>query len=557
MTLKNYLAPLFFLVLISCNKKDKKNNTKNINPYYDKAWYFSDNNIPDSSFIYFNKAKEEFSNLKDSIGIAKSLINMAIISGDQNDYFGSQEISLSAIKYLNISRKDEREILSTNYNNLGKVAHHLYNYKEADTFYLKSIKLAIKEKSKIIYTGNLAINLSDQKRYPEALAYFEKIINSATLIQDSAVFPRILTNMSLTKWRQNPNYDPVPNFLKALHIREKKNDQWGKNSSYAHLSDYYIGKLPDSALFYAKNMYSVAKEIKSPDDQLQALQKLIKLSPPKQTKHFFNVYEALNDSIQTARSAAKNQFALIRYETERSKADNLVLQKDNEEKKYQVIILEFGILLLAVAGTLWYRKRKQKLDLEAKNSIRDSQIKTSKKVHDKVANKIYRVMSEVENKNDLDRNHLLDQLEYIYNTSRDISYEITENRQNKTFRQQLSDLFSAYVASTRSIDVIGNEDELWANVPENIASEIIIILLELMNNMKKHSQATVVKINFNRNHNIISINYHDNGIGLPEKVIYNNGLRNTETRIKNISGTITFETMEKTGLGILISFPIH
>ncbi len=545
---------LLVLLLFSCSKKENVEK-KFHNPYYDLAKKYRDSGKPDSAFIQFNQAKEFGIQNRDSLSIASSLINMAILLTNAGDYFGGQETSLQANKYLNENNPKHHYYLGSNYNNLGIATYNLKDYNNSLKLYNSAIKFSDDSLDTRMYLNNEAKVYQEIKDYNSALKIYDQIL--AKTAKNEKEYARVLTNIAKTKWLQNPSYNPVADFLKSLQIRKKENDLWGQNSSYAHLSDYYTLKLPDSALLYAHSMYNVAQTLKSATDQLEALQKLIKLSPPKETKHFFNVYEALNDSVQNAHSAAKNQFALIRYETEKSKADNLVLQKDNEEKKYQVIILAFGILLLAVAGTLWYRKRKQKLDLEAKNSIRDSQIKTSKKVHDKVANKIYRVMSEVENKNDLDRNHLLDQLEYIYNTSRDISYEITENRQNKTFRQQLSDLFSAYVASTRSIDVIGNEDELWANVPENIASEIFIILLELMNNMKKHSQATVVKINFNRNHNIISINYHDNGIGLPEKVIYNNGLRNTETRIKNISGTITFETMEKTGLGILISFPIH
>ena len=552
------MKPLFSLLLVlllfSCSKKENVEKTFH-NPYYDLAKKYRDSGKPDSAFIQFNQAKEFGIQNRDSLSIASSLINMAILLTNAGDYFGGQETSLQANKYLNENNPKHHYYLGSNYNNLGIATYNLKDYNNSLKLYNSAIKFSDDSLDTRMYLNNEAKVYQEIKDYNSALKIYDQIL--AKTAKNEKEYARVLTNIAKTKWLQNPSYNPVADFLKSLQIRKKENDLWGQNSSYAHLSDYYTLKLPDSALLYAHSMYNMAQTLKSAADQLEALQKLIKLSPPKETKHFFNVYEALNDSVQNAHSAAKNQFALIRYETEKSKADNLVLQKDNEEKKYQVIILAFGILLLAVAGTLWYRKRKQKLDLEAKNSIRDSQIKTSKKVHDKVANKIYRVMSEVENKNDLDRNHLLDQLEYIYNTSRDISYEITENRQNKTFRQQLSDLFSAYVASTRSIDVIGNEDELWANVPENIASEIIIILLELMNNMKKHSQATVVKINFNRNHNIISINYHDNGIGLPEKVIYNNGLRNTETRIKNISGTITFETMEKTGLGILISFPIH
>nr|WP_184465443.1 ATP-binding protein [Pedobacter sp. AK013] len=542
-------------LLFSCSKPQQKEKTKKENPLYDKAFEYRELGRIDSAFSYFNQAKDLFLSQRDSLGAAKCLVNMGIISTDKGDNFGGQEISLNALKYLDKTDKTQYPFIHSNYNNLGIATFRLADYLNALKFYDLAIAFSENPLDKNLYLNNKAKVYQDVKNYEASLKIYNQILSQNSKNQKE--YARALSNLAKTKWLINPKYNAETEFLKALKIREQERDLWGLNASYAHLADYYTSKNPGLAIDYAKKMYHVAIQISSPVDRLQALQKLIKLSSPIATKQYFETYEELADSLQTARSAAKNQFALIRYETEKNKADNLVLQKDNEKKKYQVIILAFGILLFAVAGTLWYRKRKQKLELEAKNSIRDSQIKTSKKVHDKVANKIYRVMSEVENKNDLDRNHLLDQLEYIYNTSRDISYEITDNRLNKTFRQQLSELFSAYVASTRSIDVIGNEDDLWANIPENTASEIFIILLELMNNMKKHSQATVVKIRFNRNHNIISIKYHDNGIGLPEQVIHNNGLRNTETRIKNISGTITFETMDKNGLGISISFPIR
>ena len=42
-----------------------------------------------------------------------------------------------------------------------------------------------------------------------------------------------------------------------------------------------FSKNNDSAFFYAKKMYSTASKIKSPDDQLDALKKLIKLKRKK------------------------------------------------------------------------------------------------------------------------------------------------------------------------------------------------------------------------------------------------------------------------------------
>src|SRR5690606_19010553 len=121
----------------------------------------------------------------------------------------------------------------------------------------------------------------------------------------------------------NRAYNAAPHLLTALKIREKENDKWGKNSSYAHLAEYYEQSRSDSALFFARKRYAIAREIKSADDQILALRMLIRLSPSDAAKWYFEVYQQLSDSVQLARSAAKNQFALIRYEVEKNKTEHL------------------------------------------------------------------------------------------------------------------------------------------------------------------------------------------------------------------------------------------
>lgn len=560
--MKKYITLLLLFVFASCHKENIKDKLRVTTPYYDKAWSFSDKGMVDSSFVYFNKAKEESLKNGDSILVAKSLINMAIISGDQGDYFGSQELSLSAIKYLNISNAKQKEILSSNYNNLGKMAHLLKNYDEATSFYIKAIALSNNEQSKIIYSNNIAINLSAQKRYHESLKYFEQLLRNKDVQKNNNNFSRILSNISKTKWLQNPNYNAAPDLLRALHIREKENDLWGQNASFSHLSDYYTKKQPDSALFYSRKMYQVAKEIKSPDDQLQALQKLVKLSHQEDTKRYFGLYQKLEDSVQTARNAAKNQFAVIRYETEKNKADNLLLQKDNTEKKYQIIkqkIVSISTIFVLVAASiiavLWYKKRKQRLELEAQTAIRENQLKTSKKVHDVVANGLYRVMTEIENQEEIDKDRVLDKIEDLYEKSRDISYEEVKFT-DQNFHERVSDLIKSFANETTKVALAGNDPQLWKKVSAQVKYEIEHILQELMVNMKKHSGASNVAVRFEQKQNKINIYYTDNGIGMPEEMRFNNGLRNTGTRIESIRGEITFDTKVEKGLKIQISFPI-
>ncbi|MCT4203776.1 tetratricopeptide repeat protein [Elizabethkingia anophelis] len=314
---------LLFVLMVSCTKT-KENNVNQSekttdNPYYEKAWSYLDQKEPVNAFENFNKAKEIYLKNNDSLGVGKCLMNMGIILTDQGDYFGAQETALEATKYLNENNKNYYDYINSNYNNLGIATNRVDDYNKSIEFYQKALKFANDLLVKKIYRNNIANAYRKEKKYDLAIKIFQHIVNGSKTKDKE--YSRALSNYALTQWLQNPNHNPVPELKEALNIRLKEKDLWGLNASYSHLADYYTQKKPDSALIYATKMYDVAKTLKSPDDQIEALQKLIILENPEKSKQYFLTYQKLNDSLQTARSKAKNQFALIRYETEKNKAD--------------------------------------------------------------------------------------------------------------------------------------------------------------------------------------------------------------------------------------------
>jgi len=384
------LLPLSFLLLFLISCKDKGIKKKENNQFYDQAFVYQEKGREDSAFIYFSKAKDLFLHQKDSLGAGKCLVNMGIISTNKGDYLGAQEISLNALSFFDLKQDAQYPYIRSNFNNLGLASHNLKDYIAAIRFFNNAIEFSRDSLDTRVILNNKARTYQVLKEYTKALKIFNLILKGVS--KNKKEYARALSNISYTKWLQDPNFKVVPYYLKALRLREEENDLWGQNSSYAYLSEYYAKNGADSALFYAGKMYQVAKQLNSAYDEMEALQRLIQASPAKETKGYFIRYQKLDDSVQDARLTAKNQFALIRYETEKNKADNLKLQKDNTDKKYQIIkqrIVIFITFLLLLAGsfifTLRSKKRKQKLQLEAENTIRENQLKTSKKVHDVVA----------------------------------------------------------------------------------------------------------------------------------------------------------------------------
>ena len=305
-------------------------------------------------------------------------------------------------------------------------------------------------------------------------------------------------------------------------------------------------------------MYRVSKDIQSPDDQIEALQKLIALENLQNSRQYFKVYQQLNDSLQTARNEAKNQFALIRYETEKNKADFLKTKAESIQRQNHIVkqyLLIGAILSLLVALVLWFRRRQKQLQQEKLLEVKNTELIYSKKVHDRVANKIYQLMSQVENKKNIDRDALLFGLENAYETSRDISYDNKDINENQNYAEQLYTMLVSYASDSVKMIFNGNNDKLWEGLNFRARTEVYQILRELMTNMKKHSQAGIVSIKFARDNGIINISYTDNGIGIGT-LSPKSGLRNVKNRIDTIRGTIIFDTGTNNLLKINMSFPV-
>ncbi|WP_052265913.1 tetratricopeptide repeat-containing sensor histidine kinase [Pedobacter kyungheensis] len=550
---KTHILVFFILVAFACKKenttKTPVKNVKNQTFEIAESFFFKNN---DSSFYYFNKVT---TTAKDSLQVAMAYNYMAVIQSDAGDYFGGQESLTLSLGFLNEHKQTDLACLASDYNELGLNSTYFKRYTEAINYYNLALKFCRNDAYKLRFLNNKALAYQKSGAYLNAIDIYNEVLRK---ISDKKEYARVLSNAARTKWLQNPNYNPLADFSKALQIRYLEKDEWGQNASYAHLADYYEKKKPDSAFSYAKKMYLTATKLNSPDDRLEALQKLIKLSPAIATKQYFQKYQSIDDSLQTARSAAKNQFALIRYDSEKNRADFLKAQADNVEKQNDILRKNIGLgvlILCLIIGFILYRKRQKELKQEKELEVKKTELKYVKKVHDGVANKIYQVMSEVENAPEMNKTILADKLEVIYQISRDLSYENGDMNLEESFVKELSKMLYAYSSAKTDVAVKGNDDALWANVKATTKNEVYLILQNLMTNMDKHSEADQVNISFERKDQQITVLYFDNGKGM-QGAVRKNGLNNTETRIESISGRITFDTKPDKGLEIEFSFPI-
>ncbi len=536
-----------FLILINCKEKIKNNSTDGENKNLNKAREFRESSNEDSAYVYYVKAKEELLKDKNNTEAARAIVNVAIIECDKGDYHSSITNSIEAEKLLK-NKKDSNalKIASSNYNSIAIASKNLKNYSQAIDYYKLAIKTSQKEIDSLAFYNNIGDAYLEQKNNKIAKSYFKIALKTT----DSIDFARALNNLAKANFLENPSYKAYPVLEKALLIRMRQKDDKEITSSFSTLADFYFKRNPKKSLFYTNEMYKIALKNKNPDDQLEALNKLILLNSNEYSLNFSR-YVSLKDSVQNARNNDFQRFGLIKFDVEKQKRSNQELTARNFQQNIGITFLA-----LALIGTfIWYRKRRQRILLESENKLKEQQLKTAKKIHDVVANGIYQVMTKIENQGSFNKEQALDELEFVYEKSRDISYENPDSQDEK-FNEKISKLVASFKNDEIKTFTVGNQEETWEKVTKSTQTEIYQIIRELLVNMKKHSEANNVVFKFEKINNLINIHYTDNGIGISDDLIFKNGLSNTVSRIENINGKITFETKTEKGLKINISFPV-
>jgi len=507
----------------------------------------------DSAFLMFSRY---INNPDDTLKKGKAYRLIGEMQWRTGDLYGAQENLTNAIRTLDPLNENHREDIGYAYSILGNVSLDLKLYDEAINFYNNAMPVFSGSEYLLDVMNGKATTLQKKGNYKDAIAVYDSIF--ALKPTNQQLVARIIDNKARTKWLQDPSYPALPEFWSALKIRADSQNTRGLNASYAHLSDYYEKLNPDSALWYAKKMREKATASQNPDDALEAIDKLITLnSVPSVKQYWYEEYKKLKDSLQIARDTTRNRFALIRYDVQKSKTDNLVLQQHITKQR----LLMYGLIVLAIiiiTGLwLWYRKRRKRMEQESEKAIWNSKLKTSQKIHDVVANGLYGIMNQLEHNKTIERELLINKIEGLYEKSRNISYEDVLATSNIDYNTQIHDLLNAFSTDQARVIVVGNQPDFWNRITGAQKNELELILNEVMINMKKHSQAKNVSIVFKQQDGKAIIAYKDDGIGFATDLEYGNGLKNTVSRINSMNGEVIFGKTEKEGVSITISFPLE
>lgn len=517
---------------------------------------------PDSAFVRYNNSKYYYQQMGDSGGVGRNLLNMGNIQKAKADYFGSKETLTEAIQYLEVSQ--DFNTIASAYNTLGTDHRKLYNYEDALNYYFKAIQTSESKEDVLIYKNNLAAVYMDLKDFRKAISQFNSIAKDS--LTNKAQYARVLDNLAYAKWSSGQHVE-VNTFLIPLELRKEEGEQLGLLSSYTHLGEFYSKSNPTNAAKYLDSVIQISKLIKAPRAEQDALKYKMELFPNRIALR--DRYIFLQDSLYKQELKVKTQFAKYKYDDRIKQESILRLEKENAEAeleatqernmKYWLLAGFTGLMVLLGIGIYIYRQRIKRLKTQNRADRLEASYKTeavlSQRLHDDFGAGLHHVMLLVQSKSEPEK--ILNELDKLYQQSRDFSREINAVDTGVNYKEALYTMLDQIKPKNTRLLISGSKEIAWQVLSNVSKITMYKVLRELFINMAKHSQATIVTLNFKKNSEDIEIRYSDNGVGVSQnKKIIKNGLLNTEKRIEAIGGTITFDSKQGDGFKALITMPI-
>jgi signal transduction histidine kinase len=216
------------------------------------------------------------------------------------------------------------------------------------------------------------------------------------------------------------------------------------------------------------------------------------------------------------------------------------------------------VVIVLIGGFLiYYFREKHKKEIEFSsaivNRLEEERGRIARDLHDGLGQSLI-VLKNKFNKLDIPEDehtenineNFTDTIEQVRSISRSlIPPELRRLGLKKAIQKILQEIEnSSLMVATSELDVI---DELDLDSGQEI--RIYRIIQELSNNTLKHSEATSLKVEFEKSQEGFNIVYQDNGKGIDPEVLQNEkdsvGLRSIQQRLRYLGGTIRYDKVPK------------
>lgn len=365
--------------------------------YNDKALKICQKNLP------FAEGRERYVFL---LNKAHALNNIGYQYKNQGNIFKGLEFYQRAFNlYDTIGFEDGQALALTN---MAIIHSHQKEVEKAFEYSERALKINEKIDKKYsiaLVLNNLGSMYRELGDNPKALQYFERALKIQNEIGEERGAAYTLGNIASMYTRLNDTERAKSLLHQSLVIHQRFNDRQGIGYSFVDLgTNHLVEKNIDSAYFYAKRGFTIARELGFPKDLKDASELLSKLyvlrSDFEGAYEMHVLYKRMSDSIFSEQTQLGSVKQRMQFEHEKEK---VALKKDQERqaalhnealKRQQLIMWAFVIGLVVVlifSAFLFNRFRvtqRQKAIIEQQKSAVEEQKAIVEKKNKKIGSSI-------------------------------------------------------------------------------------------------------------------------------------------------------------------------
>lgn len=541
--------------------------------YHFKALQNKLNYKNDSAFYYYHESKNISKKINDSLAVGRRLLSIAVIQRNAKDFLGSEISAIEALQYLEPIKS--YKYLNATYNNLGLASGELNQKKEALYYFNKAIKIndLNENNGEKLYTiNNIGLLYQKQNKHQKAIEFFKKGLLFDSIKQKHPDQYSLLSeNLTYSNFSLGNTKSTLDEYKSLLKFRDSLNDFKELSTTHLNISNFYqTQKESNKAKFHANKALAYAKQTHNNKRWLEALENLSVLTTGKQSREYLQEYIQLNDSLIEKERQLKNQFAKIRYETDKKEKENGLLKTENEKieaeityQKQQTTIgwLLFIVSLLALGSSiLFFLVRRRRLiyqnQLQKAQAREKERQQIAKSLHDEVAGDLRLLHQKLQKSQLLEEAQKLNE---VKDNVRNLSHKLSSVSFKKvSFKDQVINLVSDYFEPNFRIIVTGINDQEWDEVNTSIKRLLYLSIRESIQNCKKYAQASKTTIHFSIHKKNVFLSIEDNGVGFDTNSTKKGiGLQNLEERLEELNGTLTIESEPNNGTKTYIQIPIN
>jgi len=323
------------------------------------------------------------SKLKDSIGIAGALDNVATVYRRRGEYDKAIAISQKSAKIF--EAKNDKQNLAITYYNIADLYMNLEQYEPAKSYYFKVLAIPeVKEMFSADIPNSLGGVFLYTQKLDSALYYFKQALKAYKKKNITIGVAIAYQNIGETLIKKNSINEAFPYLYKSVEIYKRVGNPRDLASVYRTMAEaHQKHKYPDSVVYYYKKANKIAQKINSSVDYTRSLEGLYRFYlKRKDSANAFKYYNQLityKDSIQLHQTKLKVKELEEQYQNVKKQKEIEYLQNKRKLDKANFKILLIGsislISFILIGAYILVQKRKKQRQI-AELELEKSRIKS-------------------------------------------------------------------------------------------------------------------------------------------------------------------------------------